>query len=381
MQTHAARTIGRDARPALAAMAALQRPLARPAATGQPIVQRACAACEEETAVARFTDRDRSPAHVPPIVNEVNRTAGQPLPHAVRGQFEAAFGWSFANVRVHADDRAGQAARAVNALAYTSGNHVVFAAGQFSPGSKSGRGLLAHELAHVVQQTEGRASPGISRPGDASEREAERMAESVSGVMAEAGPAGPAPAALVASAPPVAQASGGASGPVVQRAVPGDGMVPPGDCAWSVYIPLRAAVEAAKLVVNALGACTAGDLCPLLASKIAAISAEIAARVALDSTCFKGGDTGHRQQVQDKVNMLNRCTQFFAQQNCAAQLAAAAAAAAAAAVAVVNNASKIGEALSAIGELITGAAEAGEAVEGGVTLIEVLEGIGLVLLL
>lgn len=377
MQTHAARPIHHDSRASLAAIAALQRPLARPLVTGQPVVQRACASCEEETSVARFAGRDWRPAHVPPIVNEVNRTAGQPLPPAVVDPFESAFGWSFANVRVHADARAGQAARAVNALAYTSGNHLVFDEGQFSPGSESGRRLLAHELAHVIQQTEGQVKPGISHPGDASEREAERMAASVSGAVAEA-PGGRGHAGPAASAQP---ADGGASGPAVQRAVPGDGMVPPGDCAWSVYIPLRAAVEAAKLVVNGLGSCTAGDSCPLLASKIAAISTEIAARVALDSTCFKGGDTGHRQQVQDKVNMLNRCHQYFAQQNCAAQLAAAAAAATAAAVIIVDNAAKIGEALSAIGELIAGAAEAGEAIEGGVTLLEVLEGIGIVLLL
>ena len=92
-----------------------------------------------------------------------------------------------------------------------------------------------------------------------------------------------------------------AAGDIVQR-WPGDGMVPPGDCGWARYTVLRGAVESAKAVVSSLGACTTSDTCELLAVKIAAIVAEISARVALDSTCFRGGDTGHRQQVQDKVS-------------------------------------------------------------------------------
>src|SRR5258708_22494970 len=78
---------------------------------------------------------------------------------------------------------------------------------------------------------------------------------------------------------------------------PGDGMVPPGDCSWAQYLVLRGAVEAAKAVVDAVGACTDADSCAVLAGKIAAITTEIAARVVLDTSCFKGGDTGHREQV------------------------------------------------------------------------------------
>ncbi len=104
---------------------------------------------------------------------------------------------------------------------------------------------------------------------------------------------------------------------------PGDGMSPPGDCGWGSYIGLRVSVESAKAVVSMLGSCAIGDSCPFLALKIAAISAEIAARVALDATCFKGGDSGHRQQVQDKVNMLNRCYGFFTRSNCPQSLVSA----------------------------------------------------------
>jgi hypothetical protein len=88
-----------------------------------------------------------------PAVDRVLDTAGQPLDAATQSFFAARFGHDFANVRVHADAQAAASARSVSALAYTVGSHVVFGDGQFSPGTRAGRQLLAHELAHVVQQT------------------------------------------------------------------------------------------------------------------------------------------------------------------------------------------------------------------------------------
>lgn len=88
-----------------------------------------------------------------PAVGRVLDTAGQPLDAATQSFFAARFGHDFANVRVHADAQAAASARSVHALAYTVGSHVVFSAGQFSPATRAGRQLLAHELAHVIQQT------------------------------------------------------------------------------------------------------------------------------------------------------------------------------------------------------------------------------------
>jgi hypothetical protein len=62
------------------------------------------------------------------------------------------FGHDFGNVRIHTDAQAAESAHAVNALAFTVGNHVVLGAGQYSPQTRAGRELLAHELTHVVQQ-------------------------------------------------------------------------------------------------------------------------------------------------------------------------------------------------------------------------------------
>lgn len=80
------------------------------------------------------------------------RSAGEPLPPQVRAFFEPRFGFEFGNVRVHRDAAAAASARAVAAHAYTVGNHVVFGGGQYAPHSAAGRALLAHELAHVIQQ-------------------------------------------------------------------------------------------------------------------------------------------------------------------------------------------------------------------------------------
>ncbi|HEV7890517.1 MAG TPA: DUF4157 domain-containing protein [Pyrinomonadaceae bacterium] len=91
----------------------------------------------------------------PPIVHETLRSSGQPLDSATRDLMESRFGHDFSRVRLHTDAQAAESARAVNARAYTAGRHVVFGAGQFTTGTGAGRKLLAHELAHVVQQGDG----------------------------------------------------------------------------------------------------------------------------------------------------------------------------------------------------------------------------------
>ena len=92
-------------------------------------------------------------AGAPPLVDEVlSSGGGQPLDESTRSFMEPRFGHDFSRVRVHADERAAESARAVNALAYTVGQDVVFGGGQYEPGTNEGKKLLAHELTHVVQQ-------------------------------------------------------------------------------------------------------------------------------------------------------------------------------------------------------------------------------------
>ena len=117
---------------------------------------RTCATCE-----GRADMLQRGPAamsggatiEAPGIVREALRSPGQVLDTTTRAYFEPRFGRDFSGVRVHTDSRAAASARRLNARAYTLGQDVVFDAGQFAPETQEGRRLLAHELAHVVQQT------------------------------------------------------------------------------------------------------------------------------------------------------------------------------------------------------------------------------------
>ncbi|WP_269849702.1 eCIS core domain-containing protein [Methanosarcina horonobensis] len=89
---------------------------------------------------------------VPPVINKVLQSPGQPLDPATRTFMEPRFGYDLSLVRVHSGTAAEQSAQEVNAQAYTIGQNIVFGTGQFAPGTQKGRQLLAHELTHIVQQ-------------------------------------------------------------------------------------------------------------------------------------------------------------------------------------------------------------------------------------
>jgi hypothetical protein len=89
-------------------------------------------------------------AEAPATVQETLRSPGQPLDATTRAFMEPRFGYDFSRVRVHTGSEAAQSAKAIGARAYTAGSDVVFAGGH---SAASDTNLLAHELAHVVQQT------------------------------------------------------------------------------------------------------------------------------------------------------------------------------------------------------------------------------------
>jgi len=88
----------------------------------------------------------------PPAISEVFRSgSGQPLDTVTRSSMEEHLGFDFRDVRLHTDALSAQSARAMNALAFTVGQDIVFDTGQYAPGTRQGRHLLAHELTHVLQ--------------------------------------------------------------------------------------------------------------------------------------------------------------------------------------------------------------------------------------
>jgi hypothetical protein len=166
----------------------------------------ACTDCQKKKPMQRSATGTAAPATMPPVVHDVLHSAGEPLDASTRAQLEPRFSTvlartspsplrvatnaltvgasntpfeseadSFADaisratpahdarfdlgdVRIHTDARAAEAARAVQARAWTVGNHIAFDSGAYAPQTAAGRRLLAHELTHVVQQTKEESS-------------------------------------------------------------------------------------------------------------------------------------------------------------------------------------------------------------------------------
>ena len=123
-----------------------------------------------------------------------DESRGRPLQPACRTEMESAFGADFGSVRIRTDPDAGRQAARLGARAVTSGDEILFASGRFDSKTTTGRHLLAHELAHVVQQRSG-TREGIGPAGGSHERAAGQAAASVTaGGKARVGGSGPAPA-------------------------------------------------------------------------------------------------------------------------------------------------------------------------------------------
>lgn len=181
-------------------------PSVRPAAAlHSRVLQRKCAICGKENApegcetCKRATLQRRASGTAPgvpgggatgfaglplPIANRVNHALGQPgrpLDSGVRQVMEQRFATSFADVRVHDNAASHGASRVLGAEAFALGQHIHFGPGRYRPANRDGLGLIAHELAHTIQQRSMAAtsSPDIELGAADSplEREADRAAE------------------------------------------------------------------------------------------------------------------------------------------------------------------------------------------------------------
>jgi len=153
--------------------------LAASPSPGAGQIHRACKACADDehgqngsdTPLHRSTSAPGvgSPPQVTPAI-AARVTAlpgsGQALPAAAQAYFAPRFGFDFSGVRIHTDAEATMTARQLQARAFTVGRDIVFGAGEYAPHSRPGMRLLAHELAHVVQQAPGVARAAIQRAAD-----------------------------------------------------------------------------------------------------------------------------------------------------------------------------------------------------------------------
>ncbi len=128
-------------------------------------IQRKCAAYEEEGHVHRKENSNSETHGSNELDNYVSTlsSSGQSLPESSRSFFEPRVGQDFSNVKIHTDSVAAKSAQSINALAYTTGNNIVFNQGQYSTNTESGQRLMAHELTHVVQQGRKPIQPMVQR--------------------------------------------------------------------------------------------------------------------------------------------------------------------------------------------------------------------------
>ena len=242
-----------------------------------PEAENECSECKKKKELQRRAS-GQAPERVPSIVHDVLSSRGRPLDEQTREAMGQRFGYDFSDVQVHANARAGESARAVNALAFTVGSNVVFAPGQYQPASADGQRLLAHELTHVVQQrgaSGSLSSLSIADSGSHAEREADRAAASVSG-----------PRSVPQRITPAAHA--------LHKQGPGDANAGSGS---------KLQVDP-KLTAQFLAMCAMGQGDPLLCAKIRAQSDPSLA----DATTLKGPGAGLKitpemmREAQDKVN-------------------------------------------------------------------------------
>lgn len=132
----------------------------RTAANGLPdqhsgTIRRSCISCQQEQEELQPKLKQPGSAKLTPAVESTIASLegkGQSLSTSDRQFFEPRFQTDFSTVRIHQDSSAANAARSINARAFTLGKHIVLANGEYSGGSRSSRKLLAHELTHVIQQ-------------------------------------------------------------------------------------------------------------------------------------------------------------------------------------------------------------------------------------
>ncbi len=119
---------------------------------GMPDIQKQEESDEEDTIQSKSEQKNE--VSIPGLSENIKKSKGKgkPLSPIIRKEMETSFGTDFSKVIIHADQIAVSMCRKLKAMAFTNGYDIYFNAGQYNPGSKAGKKLLAHELTHVIQQ-------------------------------------------------------------------------------------------------------------------------------------------------------------------------------------------------------------------------------------
>jgi hypothetical protein len=258
---------------------------ATPPPNARPVILRGCGGpplaagpCEHDHTFRRSAVRP-GPATALPIVHQGLASPGQPHDAGARTHLEPRFGQNLSRVQVHADPAAASSAEAVGARVYTIGSHIALAAGEYRQATDDGRRLIAHQLAHVIQQrgTSNRtpaASLDIGAVDDPAEREADRIANELGGIRDRIvwidvghGPA-VSPALRRQAGPGTPTRASGSAAPAARRRRPS--CRPPAKCPADFCVPFADIDEAqvsrflfSKLILLGIGKCVDPRVVPL----------------------------------------------------------------------------------------------------------------------
>jgi hypothetical protein len=144
---------------------------------GGPPISRKRKDCEMENQINREPDAQQNavPKKTADYIQSLSGM-GEVLGETEKSFFEPRFGYDFSNVRIHTDTGAVKSAASINALAYTTGEHIVFNDGQYAPDTDHGKRLLGHELTHVLQQNNSSNRKSIQRFSDTDHHIVEEVA-------------------------------------------------------------------------------------------------------------------------------------------------------------------------------------------------------------
>ena len=130
----------------------VQEDVASLSTTNDEIIGRKCQSCQEEEETEmnisrKSNDGDESKIseNVEQHVTDAILSKGSPLESNTRDFMESRFGFDFGNIRIHTDEGSAKYARALNALAYTVGNNIIFETGRYEPHRPDGMKLLARD--------------------------------------------------------------------------------------------------------------------------------------------------------------------------------------------------------------------------------------------
>jgi hypothetical protein len=124
----------------------------------KPVQKQAMPEEEEKHGSVQMKEESGAAVHSDIADRIANCSGGDPLPQKTLREMEASFGADFTDVRIHTDSDAVELCQQLGAQAFTHGKDIFFNAGKFNPESASGKLLLAHELTHIIQQSDEKGS-------------------------------------------------------------------------------------------------------------------------------------------------------------------------------------------------------------------------------